>query len=73
MSREYDIRIDHYEKCLAQHGDSHLGVDWPSGPRFHRPHDALAALLKVHLSRHFTFRADYGLYTYTVDVDRKPR
>ncbi|MFT5532242.1 MAG: hypothetical protein ACI802_000462 [Candidatus Paceibacteria bacterium] len=22
--------IEHYEKCLIQHGDSHLGVDWPN-------------------------------------------
>lgn len=22
--------IDHYEDCLAKHGDSHLGVDWPN-------------------------------------------
>lgn len=22
--------IDHYETCLAQHGDSNLGVDWPN-------------------------------------------
>lgn len=21
--------IEHYEQCLAQHGDNHLGVDWP--------------------------------------------
>ena len=22
--------VDHYEECLSKHGDSHLGVDWPS-------------------------------------------
>jgi SAM-dependent methyltransferase len=21
--------VEHYESCLARHGDSHLGVDWP--------------------------------------------
>jgi SAM-dependent methyltransferase len=23
--------VEHYESCLARHGDSHLGVDWPKG------------------------------------------
>ncbi len=22
--------VSHYEECLAKHGDSHLGVDWPN-------------------------------------------
>lgn len=22
--------VEHYESCLQQHGDSHLGVDWPN-------------------------------------------
>jgi hypothetical protein len=26
----YRTIIDHYEACLAKHGDSHLGVDWPN-------------------------------------------
>ncbi len=28
MSDYRDI-VQHYEQCLARHGDSHLGVDWP--------------------------------------------
>ena len=27
---KYDTIIEHYEKCLARHGDTHLGVDWPN-------------------------------------------
>jgi hypothetical protein len=27
---KYQSIIDHYEDCLARHGDSHLGVDWPN-------------------------------------------
>ncbi len=23
------VLVEHYERCLEQHGDSHLGVDWP--------------------------------------------
>ncbi len=29
-SKPYKCIISHYEACLARHGDSHLGVDWPS-------------------------------------------
>ena len=25
----YKNIVDHYENCYKQHGDSHLGVDWP--------------------------------------------
>lgn len=28
--RKHQTIIDHYEACLARHGDSHLGVDWPN-------------------------------------------
>lgn len=28
--RKHQIIIDHYEACLARHGDSHFGVDWPN-------------------------------------------
>lgn len=27
---KYFSIIEHYEACLEQHGDSHLGVDWPN-------------------------------------------
>jgi SAM-dependent methyltransferase len=29
-SKPYWPLIAHYEACLARHGDSHLGVDWPN-------------------------------------------
>lgn len=30
MSKNYiDTIVKHYEACLEQHGDTHLGVDWP--------------------------------------------
>lgn len=34
QARLYTQLVDHYEDCLARHGDSHRGVDWPN------PHDA---------------------------------
>lgn len=30
MSSTYHTLIRHYEDCLAQHGDTHRGVDWPN-------------------------------------------
>ena len=29
MKKVYDKIIQHYENCLEEHGDTHLGVDWP--------------------------------------------
>jgi hypothetical protein len=48
-------------------------VDWERDDLFHVPYDLLAAFLKANLSRHFAFRADYGLYEYTTYVYREPR
>lgn len=28
--KNYKSIIDHYESCLKEHGDTHLGVDWPN-------------------------------------------
>ena len=30
MTKSYKEIIEHYENCLAKHGDTHLGVDWPN-------------------------------------------
>jgi SAM-dependent methyltransferase len=48
-------------------------VDWQRDDLFHVPYDTLAALLRRRLSRHFMFRADYGLYEYTAYVYRTAR
>jgi cyclopropane fatty-acyl-phospholipid synthase-like methyltransferase len=29
-ARVFQPIVDHYEACLAQHGDTHRGVDWPN-------------------------------------------
>lgn len=47
-------------------------VDWERDDLFHLPFDALAEFLKAEISRHFLFRADYGLYEYTTYVYREP-
>lgn len=30
VEKKYLSIVSHYEDCLQQHGDSHLGVDWPN-------------------------------------------
>lgn len=46
-------------------------VDWEREDLFHMPFDLLAGFLKQNVSRHFTFRADYGLYEFTTYVYRQ--
>ena len=48
-------------------------VDWQRDDLFHWSFDALAAFLKRDVSRHYEFRANYGLYEYTCFVRRQPR
>jgi SAM-dependent methyltransferase len=48
-------------------------VDWQRDDLFHVPYDMLATFLRAQISRHFVFRADYGLYEYTTYVYREPR
>ena len=43
-------------------------VDWEREDLFHVPFDEMADLMQAHLSRNYVFRADYGLYEYTVYV-----
>jgi SAM-dependent methyltransferase len=47
-------------------------VDWYRDELFYLPLDKMFALIKQNLSRHIIFRADYGLYEYTVYVYKKP-
>jgi SAM-dependent methyltransferase len=43
-------------------------VDWERDDLFHVPFDEMADLLQANLNRNYVFRADYGLYEYTVYV-----
>ncbi len=47
-------------------------VDWERADLFHVPFDRMADLIGRNLSRHYLFRADYGLYEYTTYVYREP-
>jgi hypothetical protein len=48
-------------------------VDWQRHDLFHWSFDELGAFLTARVSRHYAFRADYGLYEYTAFVWREPR
>lgn len=43
-------------------------VDWERDDLFHVSFDKMAQFIKDNLSKHFTFRQDYGLYEYTTYV-----
>jgi len=48
-------------------------VDWEREDLFHWGFDEVAAFLKQNLTRHFSFRADYGLFEFTTFAWRHPR
>jgi hypothetical protein len=48
-------------------------ADWQRDDLFYWSFDGIAAFLKRDVSRHYEFRADYGLYEYTCFVRRHPR
>jgi SAM-dependent methyltransferase len=48
-------------------------VDWEREDLFHWGFDEVAAFLKRNLTRHFAFRADYGLFEFTAFAWRHPR
>ena len=47
-------------------------VDWEREDLFHLPMDLLATFIKTELTRHFTFRHDYGVYDYTTYLYKQP-
>lgn len=47
-------------------------VDWSNPNLFHCAYDTLADVIIKNCSRHFQFRADYGLYEYTAYVYHHP-
>jgi len=41
-----DTIVKHYENCLEQHGDSHLGVDWPKAADAKKRYDVMLDVIK---------------------------
>lgn len=62
----------HVNKGLAFNTMS-KNVDWERADLFHVYIPELESFLSKHLSRHYVFRNDYGLYEFTTYVYKAPR
>lgn len=52
MSEKYlDSIVKHYEDCLEQHGDSHLGVDWPKLEDVNKRYEVMLDIVKFSKSK----------------------
>ena len=40
---------EHYDKCFKEHGDTHLGVDWPKLEDTFRRYDVMLGIIKDEL------------------------
>lgn len=68
VSKKYLSIVAHYENCLARHGDSHLGVDWPKREDADTRYRIMLEIIKLHANRHVSL-LDFGcgashLYEY---------
>jgi phospholipid N-methyltransferase len=46
VEKKYLRIVSHYEACLEQHGDSHLGVDWPRADDVEKRHRVMLEVIK---------------------------
>lgn len=65
---KYHNIVHHYESCLAKHGDSHLGVDWPNAKDAQTRYRVMLEIVRRPLRREVTL-LDFGcgcghLYEY---------
>jgi len=69
-ARKYLSIVAHYEACLEQHGDTHLGVDWPKKEDADARYGIMLEVIKPHPDRDISL-LDFGcgashLYEYIV-------
>ncbi|WP_270939020.1 class I SAM-dependent methyltransferase [Falsiroseomonas oryzae] len=62
----------HAARCLAFNAMS-KHVEWERDDLFHWPADEVLRFCRLHLARHVSMRADYGLWEYTFHVWREAR
>lgn len=61
MSEKKYLRIiTHYESCLEQYGDSHLGVDWPKADDVEKRHRVMLEVIKPDLHNDKVSLLDFG-------------
>src|ERR1044072_7806109 len=46
VEKKYLRIVSHYEACLEQHGDSHLGVDWPKADDVQTRHRVMLDVIR---------------------------
>jgi SAM-dependent methyltransferase len=46
QEKKYLNIVSHYESCLAEHGDTHLGVDWPRSEDVEKRHRVMLEVIK---------------------------
>ncbi len=68
--KKYLSIISHYEKCLHDHGDSHLGVDWPTEMDADLRHEVMLGIIQYYQNRKVKL-LDFGcgashLYDYII-------
>lgn len=71
MIRLLRLAFTHCRRGLVFNVMSHH-VDWQREDLFHVPFDRMAEILQRNFSRHYLFRADYGLYEYSVYLYKTP-
>ena len=58
-SKKYLSIVAHYENCLAQYGDVHLGVDWPTKEDADTRYQIMLDIIKPHENRDVSL-LDFG-------------
>lgn len=51
MDKKYLSIVSHYESCLEQYGDTHLGVDWPKADDVPKRHRVMLEVIKSNQER----------------------
>jgi phospholipid N-methyltransferase len=51
VEKKYLSIVSHYETCLEQHGDSHLGVDWPKADDVQTRHRIMLDVIRPESKR----------------------
>lgn len=46
MIKKYESLVNHYESCLDNHGDNHLGVDWPNKEDMYKRYDIMLDVIR---------------------------
>ena len=59
QEKKYLSIVSHYEACLEQHGDSHLGVDWPKEEDVPKRHRVMLDVIKPGADRRVSL-LDFG-------------